>query len=343
MKKQWMVLAAVMTALSITACGSGDGIMINGTTAAEAASDELGAGDTAGQETTSGTKIEIVTGETTTAVETAPESTEGYTQAPVSQTQAETAAQIAAATQAATKAATQSETTAAKVYKVTDMKKTMYATASVRVRASYSTSSDVLAGLSKDEKVEVTGQSENGWLRVNYKGNVGYVSKDYLTEKAPQTSTTSQGNTTTTTTSSGTTAGGTTTRPSNTSGSAVGPTANNSGVASGQTGGPGSGNTGNSNSTGNGAVGPGGATSPSGTTSPGGNTSPSGTTGSGSSSVTGSVTALDPSGVTVQTSNGTTYQFVWGNDVPALAPGDKIQINYETTSSGQKRVTSYSK
>lgn len=321
MKKQWMVLAAVMTALSITACGSGDGIMINGTTAAEAASDELGAGDAAGQETTSGTKIEIVTGETTTAVETAPESTEGYTQAPVSQTQAETAAQTAAAT----KAATQPETTAAKVYKVTDMKKTMYATASVRVRASYSTSSDVLAGLSKDEKVEVTGQSENGWLRVNYKGNVGYVSKDYLTEKTPQ-SATSQNNSNAAA-NTGTAQGGTGTNPSGTTGSATGPTAGNSGITSGQTG-----------STGSSAVGPGGATSPSGTTQ-GGNTSSSGT----GNSVTGSVTALDPSGVTVQTSNGTTYQFVWGNDVPALAPGDKIQINYETTSSGQKRVTSYSK
>lgn len=336
MKKQWMVLAAVMAALSITACGSGDGIMINGTTAAEAASDELGTGDAAGQETTSGTKIEIVTGETTTAVETAPESTEGYTQAPVSQTQAETAAQTAAATQAATKAAAQPETTAAKVYKVTDMKKTMYATASVRVRASYSTSSDVLAGLSKDEKVEVTGQSENGWLRVNYKGNVGYVSKDYLTEKAPQ-SATSQNNSNAAA-NTGTAQGGTGTNPSGTTGSATGPTAGNSGITSGQTDGPGSGSTGNSNTAGSSAVGPGGATSPSGTTQ-GGNTSSSGT----GNSVTGSVTALDPSGVTVQTSNGTTYQFVWGNDVPALAPGDKIQINYETTSSGQKRVTSYSK
>jgi hypothetical protein len=55
------------------------------------------------------------------------------------------------------------------------------------------------------------------------------------------------------------------------------------------------------------------------------------------------VTALDPSGVTIQTSNGTTYQFVWGSDVPALAPGEKIQIFYETTSTGERRVTSYSK
>ena len=57
------------------------------------------------------------------------------------------------------------------------------------------------------------------------------------------------------------------------------------------------------------------------------------------------VTPKDASGNVVEpfTSNGTTYQFVWGSDVPALAPGEKIQIFYETTSTGERRVTSYSK
>ena len=35
MRRYRMVLAAAMTAMRITACGSGDGIVINGTTAAE--------------------------------------------------------------------------------------------------------------------------------------------------------------------------------------------------------------------------------------------------------------------------------------------------------------------
>ncbi len=344
MRKQWMVFVAAMTALGITACGSGDGIVINGTSAAEADSGDIESGGAQEAETTSGTKIEIVTGETTAAPETAAQSTEEYTQASESQTQAETAVQTAAQTTAAVQAVAQ-ETTAAKVYKVTDMKKTMYATGSVRVRSSYSTSSDVLAGLAKDEKIEVTGQAENGWFRVNYKGHTGYVSKDYLTEKEPQTSGT-QANSSNTSNSgtsrpSGTASGTTTTKP-------AGPTAGNSGTASGQTNGPGSGGTGSSNSSNNG-VGPGGAASPGGTTfpsgtgSPGGSASPSGSSGSGGSSVTGSVTALDPSGVTIQTSTGSSYQFVWGDSVPALSPGDKIQIFYETTSSGERKVTSYSK
>ena len=41
MRKKWLIFVAAMTTLSITACGSGDGIVINGTTAAEAESDQL--------------------------------------------------------------------------------------------------------------------------------------------------------------------------------------------------------------------------------------------------------------------------------------------------------------
>lgn len=330
MRRQWLIFVAAMTALSITACGSGDGIVINGTTAAEAESDQLEPeGSSSGSETTSGTKIEIVTGETTAFVpteETAAPSTEGATQAPQIEPETTAASQTASTTKAP------AETTAAKKYNVTDVKKTMYATASVRVRASYSTSSDVVAALADGEKVEVTGQSENGWMRVSYKGNVGYVSGSYLSETPPATKSSTansagQGNSQskpatntqtkpTTTTGTGTTPGGTT-----------GPTAGSS-------------------SGGTGPVGP-TAGSGSGTTSPGGSTTPGGGTSSGgssgSSSVTGSVTSLDPSGVTIQTSNGTSYQFVWGGDVPALAPGDQVHISYETTSSGQKKVTGVSK
>lgn len=338
MRKQWMIFVAAMTALGITACGSGDGIVINGTTAAEAGSDqpEDGSSDSGARETTYGTKIEIVTGETTTAAETAAQSTEQWTEA-AEQTEAPTQA----SRPAETTRAQQPETTAAKTYKVTDVKKTMYATASVRVRASYSTSSDVLAALSNGEKVEVTGQSENGWMRVNYKGNVGYVSKEYLSETAPKTTTTAQNSGTsgtsnskpsantqnskpTTTTGSGTTPGGTAgPTANNTQGNTTGPTANNT---QGNTTGP----TAN-NSQGNSA----GPTS-------GGSTGGGSVT--GSSSVTGSVTALDPSGVTVQSSNGTSYQLTWGNtSPPPLAPGDQVSISFETTSSGERRVTGVSK
>ncbi len=406
MKKQWIILVAVMTAFGITACGNGDGIVINGTSAGEEGNSQSEEGELEGQETTSGGRIEIFTDDTTPAEESAAESTEQWIQETQPQTEASTTISYTPQTVGTTQAVIQPETTAAKVYKVTDVKKTMYATGSVRVRASYTTSSDILAALSKGEKVEVTGQSENGWMRVNYKGNVGYVSKDYLTETAPKptetkavasnqgtsqsgtttkptttTGTNQSGTTTkpptttgtnqsgtgtkpTTTTGNGTTPGGTTGPTANTGssgttspGGATGPTANtgSSGTTSpGGTSGP-TANTGSSGTTSPGGTsgpttntGSGSSTTPGGTTSPGGTTnsggSSSGSSSGGKNSVTGSVTSLDPSGVTIQTSSGSSYQFTWsGGDVPPLAPGDQVQISYETTSSGERKVTSVSK
>jgi len=421
MKKQWIILVAVMTAFGITACGNGDGIVINGTSAGEEGNSQSEEGELEGQETTSGGRIEIFTDDTTPAEESAAESTEQWIQETQPQTEASTTISYTPQTVGTTQAVIQPETTAAKVYKVTDVKKTMYATGSVRVRASYTTSSDILAALSKGEKVEVTGQSENGWMRVNYKGNVGYVSKDYLTETAPKptetkavasnqgtsqsgtttkptttTGTNQSGTTTKPTTTTGTNQSGTTTKPPTTTGTnqsgtgtkpttttgngttpggTTGPTANtgSSGTTSpGGTTGP-TANTGSSGTTSPGGTsgptantGSSGTTSPGGTsgpttntgsgssTTPGGTTSPGGTTNSGGSSsgsssggknsVTGSVTSLDPSGVTIQTSSGSSYQFTWsGGDVPPLAPGDQVQISYETTSSGERKVTSVSK
>lgn len=80
MKKQWMFFMAAMTALCVTACGNGDGIVINGTTAAEAGSGSGEPADSAAQETGTGTRIEIITDETSLAEETAPESQENYSQ-----------------------------------------------------------------------------------------------------------------------------------------------------------------------------------------------------------------------------------------------------------------------
>lgn len=397
MKKQWMFFMAAMTALCVTACGNGDGIVINGTTAAEAGSGSGEPADSAAQETGTGTRIEIITDETSLAEETAPESQENYSQ-PSSQPETtayvpETAATAAPTTAAPTTAAGTrvSETTAARTYKVTDTKKTMYATASVRVRSGYSTSSDVLAALAEGEKVEVTGESENGWMRVNYKGSVGYVAKSYLTETVPSTSahTSSSGQTAGGTGSgnthgssggsgqgtspgTGTTAGNTGGNSAgNTGGNAAGPSGAGGNTTSGGKTGPGAGGSSgssltagtttgpsvNSGSTSNQGKTPGGNTSAAGS-APGGNTSaPSGASSGGSSSgsgssggntsggnsVTGSVTALNPSGVTIQTSDGVSYQFVWGDNNPDLEPGERIQIYYETTGSGERRVTGYSK
>ena len=205
MRKHLTILtAAAMTAVMLTACGSGDGIVINGTTAAESG---IVAGETSGEQAegntpeetskTGGTKIEIVTGETTAAVEslegqTEPETTQeagkmiisaetaatGTTAAATKAANPTTAAATKAAnptTAAATKAA--APTTAAATYTVKDVSKTMYASSSVRVRSGYSTSTDVLGALSAGEKVTVTGEVENGWVRVTYKGHTAYVAK----------------------------------------------------------------------------------------------------------------------------------------------------------------------
>ena len=358
MRKHLTILtAAAMTAVMLTACGSGDGIVINGTTAAESG---IVAGETSGEQAegntpeetskTGGTKIEIVTGETTAAVEslegqTEPETTQeagkmiisaetattGTTAAATKAANPTTAAATKAAnptTAAATKAANPTTaaatkaaapTTAAATYTVKDVSKTMYASSSVRVRSGYSTSTDVLGALSAGEKVTVTGEVENGWVRVTYKGHTAYVAKNYLTETAPATTNTSSSTTSGTSGTNSSSAGNknqTTTSPTT--------TINNGTTPGGST----SGHT----------------TAPDGSQTPGNTTAPGGTTNSSSGkTVTGNVTALDPSGLTIQTSDGQSYQFTWGSDVPALAPGEKVQVQYSTDSSGQKQVTGISR
>ena len=336
MRKHLTILtAAAMTAVMLTACGSGDGIVINGTTVAKSG---IVAGETSGEQAegntpeatskTGGTKIEIVTGETTAAVEslegqTEPETTQEAGKMIIS---AETAATgtTAAATKAAnptTAAATKAAapTTAAATYTVKDVSKTMYASSSVRVRSGYSTSTDVLGALSAGEKVTVTGEVENGWVRVTYKGHTAYVAKNYLTETAPATTNTSSSATSGTSGTNSSSAGNknqTTTSPTTTINNGTTPGGSNSGHT----------------------------TAPDGSQAPGNTTAPGGTTNSSSGkTVTGNVTALDPSGLTIQTSDGQSYQFTWGSDVPALAPGEKVQVQYSTDSSGQKQVTGISR
>ncbi len=358
MRKHLTILtAAAMTAVMLTACGSGDGIVINGTTAAESG---IVAGETSGEQAegntpeetskTGGTKIEIVTGETTAAVEslegqTEPETTQeagkmiisaetaatGTTAAATKAANPTTAAATKAAnptTAAATKAANPTTaaatkaaapTTAAATYTVKDVSKTMYASSSVRVRSGYSTSTDVLGALSAGEKVTVTGEVENGWVRVTYKGHTAYVAKNYLTETAPATTNTSSSATSGTSGTGSSSAGNknqTTTSPTTTINNGTTPGGSNSGHT----------------------------TAPDGSQAPGNTTAPGGTTNSSSGkTVTGNVTALDPSGLTIQTSDGQSYQFTWGSDVPALAPGEKVQVQYSTDSSGQKQVTGISR
>lgn len=81
------------------------------------------------------------------------------------------------------------ETEPARVYAVEAFEKTMYATASVNVRVSYTTRSDVLTSLRPGQKVNVTGRSANGWMRIIYDGRDAYVYQKYLDDNAPKSGT----------------------------------------------------------------------------------------------------------------------------------------------------------
>jgi len=52
---------------------------------------------------------------------------------------------------------------------------------SVRMRSDASTSSSVVATLSKGDSVSLLGSEEDGWYKVSFSGKTGYVSADYIT------------------------------------------------------------------------------------------------------------------------------------------------------------------
>ena len=68
-----------------------------------------------------------------------------------------------------------------------DVNEKWFATDSVNVRASYSTSSERIGSLSKGDEVTVTGTSSE-WARIEYNGRTAYVSINYLTQEEPEES-----------------------------------------------------------------------------------------------------------------------------------------------------------
>lgn len=75
----------------------------------------------------------------------------------------------------------------------TNKNETVYATGSVNVRSSYSTSSSVIGSLKAGDSVTRTGlatKAVNGvtWSRVSYNGKTAYVSSSYLTTTKPEES-----------------------------------------------------------------------------------------------------------------------------------------------------------
>ncbi len=62
---------------------------------------------------------------------------------------------------------------------------TMYTTVDLNVRQSYTSESTLLGVIPRGSAVEITGSTDNGWTRVTYKGQTGYVFTKYLTASEP--------------------------------------------------------------------------------------------------------------------------------------------------------------
>lgn len=62
----------------------------------------------------------------------------------------------------------------------------VYATQSMNVRESWSTSSKKIGGLSAGQEVTRTGIGDNGWSRITYNGKTAYVSTQLITTTKPE-------------------------------------------------------------------------------------------------------------------------------------------------------------
>ncbi|MBD5556840.1 MAG: SH3 domain-containing protein [Roseburia sp.] len=186
---------------------------------------------------------------------------------------------------------------------VKEMSATKYAKNTVNVRKGPSADTEKIGSLSANQKVTVTGQAENGWYRIDYNGEAGYVSDKYLVdEKVTTASGNSNGGKTNNTGAAGNSGGeapaqgnggtvtaGNTADPGNDNGSAA-----DSGSTS-------AGNTGNTGTGGN---------------SDAGNTGNIGNTGTGSDNTSGSQSEYENS------SSGQTY---YGEDAKWLIESGLIE------------------
>lgn len=62
---------------------------------------------------------------------------------------------------------------------------TMYSTTGLNVRSDATTDSERIGYYNVDDEVKVTGEVNNGWMRVDYNGKTGYVLASYLTSTEP--------------------------------------------------------------------------------------------------------------------------------------------------------------
>jgi hypothetical protein len=90
------------------------------------------------------------------------------------------------------------ETKSKSTYNITDTTATMYVASTANVRSEPDKSASKLGTLSQNKEVTVTGIVDNGWYRINYNGNDGFIKSDLLsTEKivVQETPTTNNDNT----------------------------------------------------------------------------------------------------------------------------------------------------
>ena len=134
------------------------------------------------------TKKESETAETeaeTKATETETSETEAETE---KETTAETETKAAETETAETKATetekTQQDKASSASY--TDVNETVWATYSVSIRSAASTDADKLDVLVGSYSITRTGVGDNGWSKVDYNGQTGYIKSDYLTTTKPQ-------------------------------------------------------------------------------------------------------------------------------------------------------------
>lgn len=129
------------------------------------------------------TKKESETAETK-ATETEASETEAETE---KETTAETETKAAETETAETKAAetekTQQDKASAASY--TDVNETVWATYSVSIRSAASTDADKLDVLVGSYSITRTGVGDNGWSKVDYNGQTGYIKSEYLTTTKP--------------------------------------------------------------------------------------------------------------------------------------------------------------
>ena len=131
------------------------------------------------------TKKESETAETeaeTKAAETEASETEAETE---KETEAETKAAETetAETKAAETEKTQQDKESAASY--TDVNETVWATYSVSIRSAASTDADKLDVLVGSYSITRTGVGDNGWSKVDYNGQTGYIKSEYLTTTKP--------------------------------------------------------------------------------------------------------------------------------------------------------------